>query len=405
MKILFLIDAFGYARIGGARRVFYETAKALSEGAHHISVICRDDGLESEEASGSKIRFYSYPDKKLISPLKIFYYRKCISNLLKKCIESEKPDAILIHSSSAALGCKSILQSADIPKIYIFHSPWSAEYDIQHGNARGLSNYAVRFLSQLRNSHEETYLSLSDGVVTLSEYMHSLMANYHPKLAGKPFSILPGAADQKRFFPGAEPKSYYRKKIGLRVSNDELVVMTVRRLVERTGVDVLIKSFCRSFPVFNKKAVLLIVGDGPLKGKYEKIALDTGLSDRIIFAGNVDDSILPDYYRAGDLFVMPTKQLEGFGLSTVEALASGLLAIGTAVGGTPEILSQISDELIIGSCDESSISEKLLEFVNNYDALVQKHLDRCIFVGNELYSWQKHADGLLELVERMKRKK
>jgi glycosyltransferase involved in cell wall biosynthesis len=50
---------------------------------------------------------------------------------------------------------------------------------------------------------------------------------------------------------------------------------------------------------------------------------------------------LADWYRAADLFVLPTTAYEGFGMATVEALASGTPAVGTAIGATPEVLGPL----------------------------------------------------------------
>src|SRR5207249_11624167 len=61
------------------------------------------------------------------------------------------------------------------------------------------------------------------------------------------------------------------------------------------------------------------------------------------FLGFIPDETLPSYYHAADVFVLPTRELEGFGLVTVEALACGTPVLGTPVGATPEVLSGLED--------------------------------------------------------------
>lgn len=58
------------------------------------------------------------------------------------------------------------------------------------------------------------------------------------------------------------------------------------------------------------------------------------------------DADLPGLYAAADLFVLPTVAYEGFGMSTVEALAAGTPVVGTPVGATPEILGPLDPQLV-----------------------------------------------------------
>ena len=71
------------------------------------------------------------------------------------------------------------------------------------------------------------------------------------------------------------------------------------------------------------------------------------------------------YYAAADIFIMPTKFIEGFGIATVEALAAGLPVFGTPVGGTTEILESIDSTLIFKSTDSQAMAEKIEWFLKN----------------------------------------
>ena len=66
-----------------------------------------------------------------------------------------------------------------------------------------------------------------------------------------------------------------------------------------------------------------------------------GLDKHVTFLGFVPDADLPRYYQAADVFVLPTRELEGFGLVTAEALACGTPVLGTPVGATPELLEPL----------------------------------------------------------------
>src|SRR5438132_854951 len=143
-----------------------------------------------------------------------------------------------------------------------------------------------------------------------------------------------GAAATDRFKP-APDRGAIRGELGL--SADRPIVLTVRNLEARMGLDNLLgamavlKARCPS-------ALLLIGGAGSLRGALEAQSQALGLEAHVKFLGFVPDAELPRYYQAADVFVLPTRELEGFGLVTVEALACGTPVLGTPVGATPEIL-------------------------------------------------------------------
>jgi glycosyltransferase involved in cell wall biosynthesis len=99
------------------------------------------------------------------------------------------------------------------------------------------------------------------------------------------------------------------------------------------GLEILLRAFrllAREVPDLH----LAIGGSGPLEGMLRALRGSLGLSDRVRFLGYVPEAALPGLYAAADLFVLPTEQLEGFGLVTVEALACGTPVVGTPVGAT-----------------------------------------------------------------------
>ncbi|MBJ8193526.1 glycosyltransferase, partial [Bacillus cereus] len=85
--------------------------------------------------------------------------------------------------------------------------------------------------------------------------------------------------------------------------------------------------------------------------------------------GYVSDEELPLYHQASNLFVVPTQALEGFGLITVEAMASGLPVLATPVGGNKEILRGFRPELLFKGTDSEAIAEGLLHVLDHRELL------------------------------------
>src|SRR6185295_11034305 len=81
----------------------------------------------------------------------------------------------------------------------------------------------------------------------------------------------------------------------------------------------------------------VVVGEGDDSARLQDLARQSGVSDRVRFAGPVDHETLMDAYRMADLFVMPSTG-EGFGIAFLEAMATGTPALGLSVTGSVDAL-------------------------------------------------------------------
>ncbi|WP_297513677.1 glycosyltransferase family 4 protein [Thermococcus sp.] len=129
------------------------------------------------------------------------------------------------------------------------------------------------------------------------------------------------------FFDIPLSKEEAKEKLGL----GEGVILYVGRLEPRKGVSTLINA------MKHVDGTLLIAGQGSMLPLLRERAKLLGVSKKVKFLGVVEYSRLPLYYRASDVFVLPSLS-EAFGIVLLEAMASGTPVIGTKVGGIPEII-------------------------------------------------------------------
>jgi rhamnosyl/mannosyltransferase len=105
-----------------------------------------------------------------------------------------------------------------------------------------------------------------------------------------------------------------------------------RRLVFAVGRHVYYKGFeylIRAMPDVAPDALLLLGGTGPLTSQYRQLIDELGLNDRVRLLGRVPDQALPAYYRAAEVFCMPSVEpSEAFGLVQIEAMACGRPVVG-----------------------------------------------------------------------------
>src|SRR4029453_1030634 len=139
-------------------------------------------------------------------------------------------------------------------------------------------------------------------------------------------------------------------------------------------------------------------GTGSLAELLKAQSRALGLELHVKFPGFVPDEALPRYYQAADAFVLPTRELEGFGLVTVEALACGTPVLGTPVGATPEILRALCPSLVFRGTAPEAMADDLERFLADMArdpdayarlrAACREHVERH-------YTWER-ASGELE---------
>jgi len=176
----------------------------------------------------------------------------------------------------------------------------------------------------------------------------------------------------------------------------DFVLLTVRNLVPRMGLAELIQAVARlrgDIP----RLRLLIGGSGVLRSELETQVKALGLDDYVRFLGFVPETLLPDYYRAADLFVLPTAELEGFGLVTIEALASGTPVLGTSVGATDEILDKLDPSLLAAGTGAESLAASIAalyrRFMTDPAARVRLYTQGRALVLRD-YTWARHCEQL-----------
>jgi glycosyltransferase involved in cell wall biosynthesis len=144
-----------------------------------------------------------------------------------------------------------------------------------------------------------------------------------------------------------------------------LFVGALTRWHSYKGVDVLFKAF-KIVSEKDAEARLMVVGGGNMTEFYKNITRDLGLSSKVVFAGRVDDEVLPQYYAACDLGVLPSKDSsEGFGLVLLEAMACGKPVIGSRVGGIPEVIEDGGNGLLIEPNDANSLAKAMITLLSD----------------------------------------
>ena len=111
-------------------------------------------------------------------------------------------------------------------------------------------------------------------------------------------------------------------------------------------------------------SVLVMVGDGPDRVHAEAEARELGVEDRVFFLGKIE-TVAP-LLSAADLFLLPT-QSESFGLSALEALASGVPVVGTNAGGLPEVVRNGETGALCAVGDVDAMASAAIDILRDRD--------------------------------------
>jgi N-acetyl-alpha-D-glucosaminyl L-malate synthase BshA len=127
-----------------------------------------------------------------------------------------------------------------------------------------------------------------------------------------------------------------------------------------------IKDVVQIFARVSKKvpSVLVMVGDGPERDSAENEARQLGVDDRVFFLGKIE-AVAP-LLAGADLFLLPSDK-ESFGLSALEALASGVPVIGTRAGGLPEVVRHGETGFLAEVGDIEAMSDAAIGLLSDND--------------------------------------
>ncbi len=197
-------------------------------------------------------------------------------------------------------------------------------------------------------------------VVIAEEGAASFDRVYNPLPAGplRPPLIRNGIA-VARYAAASSGREKWRAQNGF--GPDDLLFVCVARLYLQKNHKTLVEAFA-SGPAKIPNAKLLLAGDGHLRDEVEARVRSLGISDRVHFLGRRDD--IPQLLAASDIFALAS-MWEGNPLSVMEAMAAGLPAVVTAVGGVPELVTHEKHGLIVPPGDAAVLSAVMLRIAND----------------------------------------
>jgi phosphatidyl-myo-inositol dimannoside synthase len=218
------------------------------------------------------------------------------------------------------------------------------------------------------------------------------------------------AARMVRLAPGVDPAEFRPGAGGPRVRRqfgippERPVVVCVSRMVPRKGQDTLIRAWPSVRAHGPGDPLLLLVGDGPYRESLERLAARLGVSDSVLFTGPVSRADLPACYDAGTIFAMPCRtrraglDVEGLGIVSLEAAATGLPVIGGDSGGAPDAIIDGETGYTVPGRDIGALAHRLIELLAD-PATAQGMGEKGRAWVDRDWTWDRVADRLQAILK------
>lgn len=328
--------------IGGVENVSQAVCRRLAEQGDDVTVVCADEPKGAPDHDfGVKVR--------------------------------RLPWRFKIANTNITLGLPLALARSDWDVVSThLPTPWSADWSVLIARLLGrasvvtLHNAIVGegLASLIARLYRATVfrvtMRLADRIIVVSDFWKDHLISLDRTLADK-IRVSPNGVDVDRFRPGHRGDGRQLLFVGI-----------LDEFHRYKGLDVLLHALADLGVPFE----LTVIGEGDLRSEYEKLSTRLGISDKVNFAGHVDEDSLLEAYRDSDVYVLPSRavgQEAGFTLTALEAMASGLpVVLAEGVGQLAINAEEAGAGIRVPSDDSASLTMALRRLL--LDAQEREHM-------------------------------
>ena len=322
MKILFITDVY-FPRVNGVSTSISTFRRELRSRGHTVHLIAPDYYAPSEDESDIlRVPARSLPLDPEDRLMKFGWALKHLDRL-----RNESYDLIHVQTPFVAhyLGLR-IAREFGIPCVETYHTFFEEYF---HHYIPFLPRAFMKSVARRFSRHQGNSL---DGMVLPSSPMLEVLRTYGVQV---PAEVIPTGLQPESFATG--DRFSFRLRYG--IPQNRPVLLFVGRVAHEKNIGFLLKVLAQvreSVP----EVLLVITGEGPARDSLEHEAIQSGLTENVMFIGYLDrHTELNDCYRAADIFVFSSRT-ETQGLVLLEAMAQGIPVVSIAEMGTREVLRE-----------------------------------------------------------------
>lgn len=374
MKTLVISEIFP-PKTGGSGRWLWEIYKRLNSEKEYVVVTSEASKAEGFDRD-SPIKIYrtglSSTDWGILSIRGIIFY---VRNFFRVRLIIKKEKIERIH-------CGRTLPEGVLA--WLFNKMYGIPYACYvHGEDVEMARQSREFIFVVQKVITDAKLLICNSQNTKK----LLVDNWKTELSQ--IVVMNPGVDIDLFFP-APRDIRIKEKLGW---GERLVILTVSRLQERKGHDILIKalkSIAQEYP----NVLYAIVGHGERKQELQTLVSELDLSNNVLFMANLSDEEMVLCYQQCDLFVLPNRtvgrDIEGFGMVLIEAQSCGKPVICGDSGGTVETLVDGVTGFVVNCDTPENLAELVIKTLADKD-LVKDFGEKARAHVVKNFSWSRLA--------------
>ena len=327
MKIALLTYTFPPKWLSGTEVATYNLAKYLARQGHSVHVVTSlDVGLPRVETrDGFQIHRTTFYRIKFLGC--IILWAKMV-----KMLKGINPD--VVHAQMLGMGIPALAAKKLFGKPYI----------------SGDGGSDVYLTWKFERLFLEPVLKNADAVIALTEQMKEKIGEFYERDA----FVIPNGINLDEY--AGLSKENLRAE--LQFGRSDKVIIYIGRLSPVKGVEYLIRAM-RLVKDKEPDAKLVLIGDGSEKEKLKSIIKKLNLEHLVMHLPQLPNQNIPKYAVASDVLVLPSLS-EGFPMTILEAMASGLPIVSTKVSGLPEIVKEGKNGFLVEPANTEQLAEKIL---------------------------------------------
>lgn len=365
MKVLFISSA---EEIGGSEHIFkilllnfkdrFDVCFLGTKGKFFKNIV--ESNITSYYSWGlSKLNRNKKKNANLVSVLIQLVLRILVTTMaVFQLVLKIKPDVIHCNNLNSAI---RVVFALSITKVLRLFLPVKIKWIY--------TRHEASYLQSIDKSLDFVCMSLFDKITFVSKAtLNSSVASKFGKFQRKSIIIYNGI-DTALFFKNQEKREQFRKSI--MTDETTCVIASVGRISKSKGSDLLVEAFCQcSAQVPEKRPMLVLIGPvidediSFVQKLKEKIVLES-MTDKIVFYGTCSE--MESTFCGIDIIVAASTQKtsESFGLTLVEGMACGSIAIGSRTGGISEVIDDQKTGFLFDADNRESLEKVLLYVIKN----------------------------------------
>ncbi|TFH46886.1 MAG: glycosyltransferase family 1 protein [ANME-2 cluster archaeon] len=363
---------------GGAEVAAYNLAIEMAKRGHDIYVFTTSANSKNviEKHENIKIYRYSTNCKLLTSNISSGMFRKTIMH-----------DVDVIHThfdiAPGPLAGLRYAKKRNVPLIITYHGDWVASFG---GFIRRMSiNFHNKYLVDKILSYADVIISPSEPYINESRFLR----NYRNKII-----VIPNGINLEEFNVRYS-KEECREKLGLPLDRNILLYFSF--LSPYKGPDVLIKAMPKIIEAV-PNTELIFAGKGVMRNELEKLSKSLKVETNVRFSGFVEDSLKPLYFKAADVFVLPsTMNTEVFPLVLLEASASKLPMVVSDLDTFKCLIKENYNGLLTRRNDKNDLADAIINLLENEE--IRKEMGKKAREKVQDYSWEKISDETMRIYQ------